>query len=185
MVGDSGDADARYEMSTTCGEPDDFDLPEPLLPLPAGSGITAIESLTRVELREGRYNITAVLAEDPSADDAFDGVTLRVLDNQGETCDATVTVLDLPEHCVTEEPSFTFDLTRAVEPTIVEFEITCGVDETDDDEIDDDEIDSEAATSPAMTTATAAARGTGTAATMPPGRSRRSTISGAGRLTSL
>ena len=85
-------------------------------------------------MREGRYNITAVLAEDPSADDAFDGVTLRVLDNQGETCDATVTVLDLPEHCVTEEPSFTFDLTRAVEPTIVEFEITCGGDETDDDE---------------------------------------------------
>ena len=36
VAGDSGDADARYEMSTTCGEPDDFDLPDPLLPLTAG-----------------------------------------------------------------------------------------------------------------------------------------------------
>ena len=128
VAGDSGDADARYEMSRTCGETDDFDLPEPLLPL-TGGGIEATESLTRVELREGRYNITAVLAEDPLAEDAFDGVTLRVLNNQGETCDATVSLSDLPEHCATEETSITFDLIRAAEPTILEFEITCDVDE--------------------------------------------------------
>ncbi|MDE0653163.1 MAG: hypothetical protein OXI26_05890 [bacterium] len=125
VVGDSGGADARYELTRTCGEPDELDLPEPLLPLPVG-GIETIDSVTRVELREGRYNITAALAADPSADDAFEGVTLRVLDNQGETCEATVSVSHLPEQCAAEETSLSVALTRAPEPTILEFNITCG-----------------------------------------------------------
>ena len=142
VVGDSGGAGARYDMSRTCGEPDDFELPEPLLPLPAGMGIAPIETVTTVELREGRFNITAVLADDPSAEGAFDGHSLRVLDNQGESCEATVSVSHLPEQCVTEESSLTVNLARAADPTILEFTITCGTDggdESDEGESDEDE----------------------------------------------
>ncbi len=142
VEGDSGDADARYELTRTCGEPDEFDLPDPLLPLPAGSGITPIGSIRNVELREGRFNITAVLAEDPSADDAFDGVTVRVLDNVGETCEATVSVTHLPDQCAAEETDLTVDLTRAAEPTIFEFMIACG-DAREEPETDDGTEDSE------------------------------------------
>lgn len=125
VEGDSGGAGARYDMTRTCGRPDRTDLPEPLLPLPAGGGIMPIEAVTTVELREGRFNITAVLAEDPSAEDAFDGHSLRVLDNLGVTCEATVTVSQLPEHCEADASSLTINLARAADPTILEFTITC------------------------------------------------------------
>ena len=131
VVGDSGGATARYELERTCGEPDESDLPEPLLPLPAGGGIQPIEVVMFVELREGRFNITAALADDPEAEDAFDGINVRGLDHEGETCEAIITVLDLPDICGVEETSQTVDLTRAPEPTIFEFEITCG-NEVDD-----------------------------------------------------
>ena len=71
-----------------------------------------ISSITFVELREGRFNVTAALADDPSAPDAFDGIGARVLDHEGETCEATVTLLDLPDICVVEETSQTVDLPR-------------------------------------------------------------------------
>ena len=143
VVGDSGDANVRYELDRTCGEPEESDIPgepPPLLPLPTGGGIQPIETVIFVELREGRFNITAALADDPDAEDAFDGIAVRVLDHEGETCDATVSILDLPERCATDETSLTFDLTRAPEPTIVEFEITCGddVDDSTDGETGED-----------------------------------------------
>ena len=139
VVGDSGGAGALYELSKTCGEPDDLDLPEPLLPLPAGQGIAPVGTVTTVELREGRFNITAVLAEDPSAEGAFDGHSLRVLDNQGASCEATVSVSHLPEHCEADESSLTVNLARAADPTILEFTITCGADEDDDEEEDNND----------------------------------------------
>ncbi|MXV90880.1 MAG: hypothetical protein F4004_09410 [Acidimicrobiia bacterium] len=139
VVGDAGDAGARYDMSRTCGRPDETDLPEPLLPLPGGKGITPIETVTTVELREGRFNITAVLADDPSAEDAFDGYSLQVLDNQGVACEATVSVSHLPEHCKPDESSLTINLARAADPTILEFTITCGADDDDDDDDEDDD----------------------------------------------
>ena len=126
VVGDSHDANVRYALDRTCGEPEVSDLPEPLLPLPAGGGIQPIETVIFVELREGRFNITAALADDPEAEDAFDGIAVRVLDHEGETCDTTVSILDLPERCVAEETDITVDLTRAPEPTLFEFEIRCG-----------------------------------------------------------
>ena len=140
VVGDSGGANARYELDRTCGEPDDSDVPEPLLPLPAGGGIEPIETEIFVELREGRFNITAALADDPEAEDAFDGIGVRVLNHEGETCEAIITVLDLPDICGVEEASQTVDLTRAPEPMIFEFEITCGDDADDStgDETGDD-----------------------------------------------
>ena len=140
VVGDAGGADARYELDRTCGEPDESDLPEPLLPLPAGGGIQPIEPVIFVDLREGHFNITAALADDPSADDAFDGISVRVLDHEGETCEAVITLSDLPDICVVEETSQTVDLARAPEPTIFEFEITCGddVDDSTDGETGED-----------------------------------------------
>ena len=129
VVGDSGGANVRYELDRTCGEPDESDIPgvpPPLLPLPTGGGIQPIETVIFVELREGRFNITAALADDPEAEDAFDGIAVRVLDHEGGTCDTTVSIMDLPERCVAEETDITIDLTRAPEPTLFEFEIRCG-----------------------------------------------------------
>ncbi len=122
VVGDSRAANVRYELSRTCGDPDP--LPANLLAMPRG-GIQPIEQVTLVELREGRFNVTAALADDPSAEDAFDGVVTRVLDNRSEKCEATVSMSHLPDWCVAEETSITIDLTRAADPTIIEFEVTC------------------------------------------------------------
>ena len=130
VVGDSGGANARYALSKSCGDPDP--LPPALMPSSAG-GIHSIQTVIVVELREGRFNITAALADDPSAEDAFDGVPGRVLDNVGETCEATVSVTHLPERCVAEESSLTVDLTRTPDDTIFEFEITCGDDPATED----------------------------------------------------
>lgn len=140
VTGDSGGANVRYELDRACGELDESDLPAPMLPLPAGGGIEVGSSTTVVELREGRFNVTAALADDPSAPDAFDGVGVRVLDQQGETCEAIVSVYDLPDRCVAKESSLTVNLPRAPEPTILEFEITCG-DEVTDGTGDDEEGD--------------------------------------------
>ena len=63
-----------------------------LLPLPAGSGITPIETVTSVDLREGRFNITAVLAEDPSADEGTE-----TSDDDPETDEGAETSDDDPE----------------------------------------------------------------------------------------
>lgn len=144
VKGDSGGAGVHYELDKTCGDPPETELPEALLPLPTGGGIEPIETETTVELREGRFNISAVLAEDPSAEDAFDGYSLPILDNQGVTCEVTVTVSDLPELCVAEESSLTINLAKAAEPAILEFMIACGAedgDSTDEDEDEDEEGD--------------------------------------------
>lgn len=142
VVGDAGGAGARYDQSRTCGRPDELNLPEPLLPIPAG-GIASTETVTTVELREGRFNITAVLAEDPSAEDAFDGHSLRILDNQGQSCEATITVSHLPQHCEPEESSLTINLARAADPTNLEFTITCSAD--DEDKTGEDRADEDGA----------------------------------------
>lgn len=138
VVGDSGGAGVHYDLSRTCGRPAESGMPEPLLPT-SGGGITTTEAVTTVELREGRFNITAVLAADPSAEDAFDGHSLRVLDNQGTACEATVSVSHLPEHCEAEESSLTINLARAADPTILEFTITCGGDDDEDEDRGDGE----------------------------------------------
>ncbi len=147
VVGDSGGATVRYSLTKTCTQPPDT-LPRPLLPAPV-SDIRPIGPRSVVELREGRFNITAALAADPSVPDAFNGVPVRVLNHEGDTCEATVTVSNLPVICFVEETSQTVDLVRTPEPTIFEFEITCGDDvgnstgdETSEDTDPDDEGDS-------------------------------------------
>ena len=134
VVGDSGDANVQYAMSTVCGDPSP--LPDVLLPGSPSSGIQLVPSETVVELREGRFNITAAIADDPTAEDAFDGVALRVLDNKGEPCEATITVSHLPERCTAEETSLSADLTRSPDETIFEFKITCSDEVEKDTEAD-------------------------------------------------
>ena len=134
VVGDSGDANAQYAMSTVCGDPSP--LPDVLLHAPLSGGIQVGPSETVVELREGRFNITAAIADDPTADDAFDGVALRVLDNKGEPCEATITVSQLPERCTAEGTSLSADLTRSPDDTIFEFKITCSDEVEKDTEAD-------------------------------------------------
>ena len=90
VVGDAGGATARYELDRTCGKPEESDIPGPLLPRAPETLIREIEPVILVELREGRFNITPALADDPAGGDAFDGVAVSVLDNEGETCNATV-----------------------------------------------------------------------------------------------
>ena len=127
VVGDSGGAEARYEMTRTCEKPGP-PLPPALEPRPARDGIQPIEPVSTVELREGRYNITAALAEDPADPDAFDGLLLRVLDANGEPCEATVTIFDLPDRCRAAATSRSLTLVNAPQPAILEFEITCDTD---------------------------------------------------------
>ena len=126
VAGDSRAANAHYSLSTSCGDPSP--LPPPMPSAPAEGGIEATESVTLVELREGRFNITAAIADDPTAQDAFDGVARRVLDNRGEVCEVTVSVSRMPDRCVAEHNELTIDLTRAPEPTILEFNIACSDD---------------------------------------------------------
>lgn len=126
VVGDAGGATARYELDRTCGKPEDSDIPGPLLPRAPETLIREIEPVILVELREGRFNITPALADDPAGRDAFDGVAVSVLDNEGETCNATVSVTHLPQRCVPDKAEITINLIRAPEPTVLEFEITCG-----------------------------------------------------------
>ena len=126
VVGDSGGAAARYEMTRTCEKPD-LTLPPALEPRPA-RGMQRIDPVSTVALREGRYNITAALAEDPTDPDAFDGHLLRVLDANGEPCEATVTISDLPDRCRAAATSRSLTLVNAPQPAILEFRITCDAD---------------------------------------------------------
>lgn len=128
VVGNSGGAGARYVLETTCEEPGALPLPPTLEPRRASGGIQPSEPDTMVELREGRFNITATLAKDPSAPDAFDGHLVRVLDRDGNPCVANVTLHDLPERCRAAMTEQSVSLIGAPEPTILEFEITCGGD---------------------------------------------------------
>lgn len=130
VVGDSGGASARYEIARTCEKPGP-PLPPALEPRPARDGIQPIEPVSTVELREGRYNITAALADDPSDPDAFDGLLLRVLDANGEPCEATVTIFDLPDRCRTAATSRSLTLVNAPKPAILEFQITCNTNADD------------------------------------------------------
>ena len=122
VVGDSGGASVHYALSTKCTS---SLVPRAMEPIASG-GIGVREGLTLVELREGRYNITAAIADDPTAEDAFDGVPASALGTTGEACDATVSLTRLPPQCLAETTEITVNLANAAERVIIEFEMTCG-----------------------------------------------------------
>ncbi|MYJ13562.1 MAG: hypothetical protein F4078_04510 [Acidimicrobiia bacterium] len=70
VVGDAGGAAATYELDTPCGAPG---LPSALAARTDTGGITQVSASTVVELRTGRYNMTAALADDPSKADVPTG----------------------------------------------------------------------------------------------------------------
>ena len=137
VVGDSGGGSARYDLSTACTVPDlDDRIPPPLLPRPGGGGIIKIPRVTLVPLVEGRFNVTAALADDPAHPDASNGVVLSALDRDGVACVATISVAALPDRCASAYARREIDLLRAPARTIVEIEITCSdeIERTERDE---------------------------------------------------
>ena len=125
VVGDSGGASARYALSTTCGAPAAVGLPPPLLPRLGGGGIAPTRPVTVVALTEGRFNVTAALADDLTHPGASHGVELPSFDRDGDACVATISVTDLPDRCAAAYLSRAIDLLRAPARTIVEMTITC------------------------------------------------------------
>lgn len=97
VVGDSGNATARYTLCTNGGTQ-------------VGSAL--------VELREGRYNITAGFG-------SADGVKIHPLNNDGTACVATLAVSGLPRGCTVCAHELSADLTTSPERLIFEVAIDC------------------------------------------------------------
>ncbi len=128
VVGDSGNGTARYSLSRTCGDPPM--LPDPLLPRPSSGGISRTPPVTLVELREGLFNITATLADNPAAKGAADGVVVPMLNNKGEPCTVEVSIAHLPHQCEADRTRLTHELADppghlTFEFVVFEFNITC------------------------------------------------------------
>ena len=92
VIGDAGGASASYEYKAPCGAPG---LPGALTAAPVSSGITSVQGKTVVELRTGRFNISAAI---PDAT-AEDGRAATALNTKGEACEATIAVSGVPAHC--------------------------------------------------------------------------------------
>ena len=128
VMGDAGGASASYEgFNSSCGGPDDLNLPDQLDALTSGpsstSGIYSTDGVTLVELRSGRYNITAVVNADKSD---FTAMTSYVLDAKGETCVASAKIDNVPGHCTVTSTS-PLALVDAGEAALIEYTIDCTV----------------------------------------------------------
>ena len=97
VIGDSGNATARYSLSTNGG----FQVRSAL-----------------VKLREGRFNITAGFG-------SADGVKMHPLNTDGTACVATLAVADLPDGCTAGAYKLSADLTTSPERVIFEISIDC------------------------------------------------------------
>ena len=128
VAGESGGASVRYSLSVSCEAP----MIPPGLGSMSRGGISRIARVPMVELREGRFNVTAALAEDPDAEGAADGIIVPVQDHEARACKATVSVSNVPASCVAEEASLTTDLPRAPDRIIVEFNFRCGAEATEE-----------------------------------------------------
>ena len=132
VIGDSGRGTARYTLSRECGRPSlaTDAIPEPLLPRSTGGGVSLIPPVNVVELREGHFNITAALAADPTAENAFDGVAVPMMNNRGDDCSAVVAISHLPSWCKAKWSRLSHDLADPpghfrFESIVLEFEVRC------------------------------------------------------------
>lgn len=132
VIGDSGGGTARYRLSRTCRTTSSIPdaVPDPLLPRSASGGISRIPPVNIVELREGRFNVTAALVADPTRENAFDGVEVPMMDNRGEDCSAIVSISHLPSWCKAKWTELGHDLADPpghfrFESIVFEFEVTC------------------------------------------------------------
>ena len=94
VVGDADGSSATYTLTEDkdCGIP--ADLPTGLKPSSTG-GISATDSVTAVELREGFFNISGAVMnpEDPSDQPA----SRMALNSSADTCEVNAKVSNLPD----------------------------------------------------------------------------------------
>ncbi len=121
VIGDAGGAGATYEYKAPCGAPG---LPGALTAAPASSGITSVDGRKVVELRTGRFNVSAGLPDGT----AEDGVAATALNNKGEACEATLSVSGVPEHCSVSHNS-PVSLASADGSVIIEVTVDCSAPE--------------------------------------------------------
>ena len=115
VTGAPDGARARYTLFSDC-------LPSVLVPTPPGDGI---HPTRLVDLREGRYNMSAAFAAGPAALDISIGAAALAVRNQTEACEVTLSVSHLPERCTAEHPTATASLPATARRTALELEITC------------------------------------------------------------
>ena len=128
VTGDAGGASAAYSgFESSCGGPDELNLPGNLKAKRSGpsstSGIYSTDGVTLVELRSGRYNITAALNDDKTD---YTARTSYVLDAEGETCTASADIDDVPGNCTVTSTS-PLALVEAGEAALIEYTIDCSV----------------------------------------------------------
>ncbi|MYC46609.1 MAG: hypothetical protein F4X49_13915 [Acidimicrobiia bacterium] len=115
VIGDAGGVGVRYDYSASCGAPG---LPGALEPEGTG-GIIFHPAMTLVELRTGRFNVSAAIG-----DNTADGTKAYALDENAVSCEAAVTVSGVPAGCSVEHNS-PVDLVSAEDLVIIEFTIDC------------------------------------------------------------
>lgn len=118
VIGDAGDVGVEYKYSPTCGAPG---LPA-ALGARAGTnvgGIITNPAVTVVELRTGRFNVSAGIG-----DLSADGTKAGALNSKAEACEAAVSVSGVPAGCSVEHNS-PVNLVSAGDTVIIEFTIDC------------------------------------------------------------
>ena len=117
VIGDAGGVAVEYDYSASCGAPG---LPDALEPRGgAVGGIIHNPAMTVVELRTGRFNVSAGIG-----DNTAEGTKAYALDAEAVACEAAVTVSGVPAGCSVEHNS-PVDLVDAGESVIIEFTIDC------------------------------------------------------------
>ena len=116
VIGDAGGATVQYDYSASCGAPG---LPGVLGATGGTGGIIFNPAVTVVELRTGRFNVSAAIG-----DHKDDGTKAYALDEKAEACEAAVTVSGVPAGCSVEHNS-PVDLVTAGDSVIIEFTIDC------------------------------------------------------------
>ena len=117
--GDADGAAANYRLWTNVCV---ADLPGALEARPGSGGIVGV---TTVELREGRFNISAAVA-----DSADDGASGSALDSKAVPCHTRAKISGLPDHCSAANPTNVETANLATDAddngrVIIEMVITC------------------------------------------------------------
>ena len=117
VIGDAGGVAVEYHYTASCGAPG---LPDALEPRGgAVGGIIHNPAMTVVELRTGRFNVSAGIG-----DNTAEGTKAYALNAEAVACEAAVTVSGVPAGCSVEHNS-PVDLVDAGESVIIEFTIDC------------------------------------------------------------
>ena len=119
VVGDAGGVSVVYGASSACGAT--TGLPGALNRREETGGITTTVGSTIVELRRGRFNVSKAIS---GLEDGAVGWSVPALNDEGDGCEATVTVSGLPDGC-SSSASQTADLEDSDDTVIIEFSVDC------------------------------------------------------------